>query len=127
MTNLQYGIAVDGSGDLVVLGSVFNGTSTADKGVAGGLFIEATNAEDVSNLKGKFTQKGGSFVTLIEGFPVSFGGDCSTMYDEDNKKTYNGISITSGISTPGIEGHIGGGYTYVWGGFNIFDAIRNKI
>lgn len=100
-------------------------TSGAGFGAAVGNSTMITNSPSVSKLNGKSGIIGGSAFVPVEGIPVGGGGDFCIIPDSLNEKTYLGISMMKGVSTPGpniFEFHGGVGDTIEIFTFNVFDV-----
>ena len=121
-------IAATAGGALIgVGGDVGNGTPSAS--VA--LYSMKTNAPSIDNLTGWGFNIGGSVCGPLGPVPVFCGLDLNILpnfaeNENDQSKTYVGLTSGIGVGVPGYETHGGLSYTKNVNGtkFNVFDMLK---
>lgn len=103
------GIAVDGTGNAGLVGTVTGGAGTPSSGV--GVFLSYTTAPTIEKLSGRSEVVGGSISFLI----ISIGFEYSIFNDEDTNEAYHGFTfLIGGPSATPFETHGGVSMSGIW-------------
>ena len=116
--NGQIGIAVDSKGNIAIQGSFSANLGLGTMGASISSYETITNAPSVDYLNEYSFDIGGSFSAVVFG-----GSEIISIPDKDPNKMYYGITRYGGIGTPGVEFHVGMGYTTTFFKLNIFEVI----
>ncbi len=122
--NVQFSGVVDGRGNvsLQVTGNV--GINNPSFGVSINQSITATNAPETDKLTGDGMQIGGSIVPVIKGIPVILGGDLNIIPDYNMNTAYHGLTLSTGVASPGWECHVSAGKTAELFTINIYEEAK---